>query len=192
MNRRLTKRDIEGFLSAFNYNKYGATKIDDVGKLVFARHDEIQDALAHKRRANAPPEILKNEINLADVAEDQMHNKRIRGLMTQLEDKVFHGKLARTDRLYQVFKKFDKDGDGYVSYDDFENALKGLHVEASKDEVSALLKHVDKADSGYLNFSSFSKVFDPNMASNLVKVSENESHFRNNVPNANAVGFNKE
>ena len=38
--------------------------------------------MAHKRRANAPPEMLRNEIKLADVTDEQMHNKRVRGLMT--------------------------------------------------------------------------------------------------------------
>ena len=36
-----------------------------------------------------------------------------------MEDKVFDGKV----KLYHVFKKFDKDGDGYMSYEDFENCL---------------------------------------------------------------------
>jgi hypothetical protein len=41
MNRNLIKRDIEGFLSAFNYNNYGATNIKDVSKLIFTKDDEI-------------------------------------------------------------------------------------------------------------------------------------------------------
>lgn len=45
-----------------------------------------------------------------------MHNEKIRGLLNQIEDKVFcHGKV----KMYQLFKKFDKDCDGYVSYGDF-------------------------------------------------------------------------
>jgi len=32
-----------------------------------------------------------------------------------MEDKVFNGKV----KLYDVFKKFDKDHDGFVSYEDF-------------------------------------------------------------------------
>ena len=147
--------------------------------------------MAHKRRANAPPEMLRNEIKLADVSDEQMHNKRVRGLMTQIEDQVFaNGKVKRSDRLYEVFKKFDHDGDGYVSYDDFQNCLSGLHIEASKAEVSALLKHVDKADSGYMNFSVFSKVFAPNMATNLVKVPENEIHCRNTQASKEVLAHN--
>jgi hypothetical protein len=35
MNRRVTKRDVEGFLSAFNYNMYGSTNQADATKLIF-------------------------------------------------------------------------------------------------------------------------------------------------------------
>ena len=41
VDRRLSKKDIEGFLSAFNYNQYGATNIKGVSDLVFASNDEI-------------------------------------------------------------------------------------------------------------------------------------------------------
>ena len=47
--------------------------------------------------------------------------------MNQMEDKVFNGKV----KLYQVFRKFDKDGDGYISYDDFGKCLASIKVEAS-------------------------------------------------------------
>jgi Ca2+-binding EF-hand superfamily protein len=56
-----------------------------------------------------------------------------------MEDKVFDGKV----KLYHVFKKFDKDGDGYVSYEDFENCLKSIKVEATKDEMAQMLKLID-------------------------------------------------
>jgi len=45
-------------------------------------------------------------------------------LVNEIEDKVFNGKV----KLYNVFKQFDKDNDGYVSYDDFEKCLKSIKV----------------------------------------------------------------
>jgi hypothetical protein len=44
--KTVQKRDVEGFLSAFNYNQYGATNINDVAGLVFTRDDEIPQRLA--------------------------------------------------------------------------------------------------------------------------------------------------
>ena len=81
-----------------------------------------------------------------------------------------------------MFRKFDKDGDGYVSYDDFEKCLKSIKVQASPDEVKAVLKHIDRNDNGYLDFSEFSKVFRPDMSDRLVNVPLNDRHLPNLIP----------
>ena len=55
IDRRIVKRDVEGFLSAFNYNVYGATNLDHISDLVFTGDDDIPDKLAERKRANPPP-----------------------------------------------------------------------------------------------------------------------------------------
>ena len=52
-------------------------------------------------------------------AEDETDARRLRTVMCEVEDKIFDGK----HKMYQVFRKFDKDGDGFVSYKDFESHL---------------------------------------------------------------------
>ena len=108
--------------------------------------------MAGKNRANAPSAHLKNNINIKDAKAEP---KRIREILTEIEDKVFKGRF----KLYSIFKRFDKDGDGFVSYDDFQNCLSSIKVSASDEEVAAVLKHVDLNNSGHLDFSEFSKVF---------------------------------
>jgi hypothetical protein len=39
IDRRIYKKDIEGFLSAFNYNCYGATNIDEISSLIYTKDD---------------------------------------------------------------------------------------------------------------------------------------------------------
>jgi Ca2+-binding EF-hand superfamily protein len=51
--------------------------------------------------------------------DDDTNARRVRTVMRQVEDRIFDGK----HKMYQVFRKFDKDGDGYVSYKDFEDHL---------------------------------------------------------------------
>ena len=82
-----------------------------------------------------------------------------------------------------MFRQFDKDGDGYVSYEDFENCLKSIKVHASKNEVASMMKLIDKDNLGYLNFSEFSKVFTPSMSDSLVKIPQNDTYFPNLHPN---------
>jgi hypothetical protein len=49
--------------------------------------------LAEKKRANAPPSDLNLGIDVAAVQEADMHNKKIKSLINQMEDKVFNGKV---------------------------------------------------------------------------------------------------
>jgi len=100
----------------------------------------IPDKLAEVKRANAPPSDLSKNIDIASIDDKMPHNPRIRQLLNQMEDKVFSHKV----KLYHVFKRFDKDGDGYVSYEDFENCLKSIKVEATKEEMGQMLKLIDK------------------------------------------------
>jgi len=91
--RTILKKDVEGFLSAFNYNQYGATNINDVAGLVFTRDDEIPQRLAERKRPNAPPQDLNKDVDPKSVEEAEVHNHRIRSLLNQMEDKVFNGKV---------------------------------------------------------------------------------------------------
>ena len=39
INKKIVKRDVEGFLSAFSYNAYGTTNIDAISELIYTRDD---------------------------------------------------------------------------------------------------------------------------------------------------------
>lgn len=105
MGRKLVKRDIEGFLSAFNYNAYGATNVNEISTLIFTSDDQIPHRLAERKRANPPPSEVNADIVTSDLKETDLHNHRIRKLFTEVETKVFRGKLKQ----FEIFKKFDSD-----------------------------------------------------------------------------------
>lgn len=169
---------MEGFLSAFNYNAYGATNLDDIPSLIFTSDDQIPMKLAERLRPNPPPVEVNAEINTSSVTSEGMHNKKVKELFEQMETKVFHGK----PKMYQVFKKFDQDNDGFVSYDDFAQCLNMIKVQASKDELAAMVKLVDKKGKGYLDFSDFSQVFRPDMSEQLVEVERKDTNYPNLLP----------
>jgi len=67
--------------------------------------------------------------------------------------------------MFEAFRRFDVDGDGYVSYKDFENHLMSKKVCASKQEIASLMKNVlDTDQDGYIDFKTFSRRFGPNMS----------------------------
>ena len=60
--------------------------------------------------------------------------------------------------------------------------MKSIKVQASPDEVKAVLKHIDRNDNGYLDFAEFSKVFRPDMSERLVNIPQNDRHLPNLAP----------
>lgn len=145
-NRRIQKRDIEGFLSAFNYNKYGATNINKIAPLVFEKDANLLSlTIASKVRANPPPEFVNEELGFVKPAElkgDNVTSKRIRDLLIEIENNCYVSKAS----TYSIFKAFDVDGDGFVSHKDFEKHLKQQKISATQEEITTLMKAVLDTD----------------------------------------------
>ena len=182
--RRLSKKDLEGFLSSFKYNIHGATDISTIAPLVFEKDaNKLTLAISQKQRTNPPPGFVNEE--LANVEHpgdihDETTARRLRGLLTKIEDAAFCSGKPRT---FQIFREFDTDGDGFVSYKDFEAHLVKNKINASKGDISLLMKHVlDTDGNGFIDFSTFKEKFGPNM-SRLVEVPERELHMPNLAPN---------
>ena len=95
-----------------------------------------------------------------------------------MEDKTFLGKT----KMYQLFRKYDQDGDGFISYADFQARLKQMKIEATQPELNAIMKLVDQNNQGYLTFTEFSKVFSPSMSAKLVNVEMKDSTLPNHQP----------
>ena len=59
----------------------------------------------------------------------------------------------------------DVDGDGFISYKDFETHLEKNKIYASKEEVVTLMQKVlDTEQKGYIDFQTFQKRFRPRMS----------------------------
>lgn len=87
VKRRLTKRDLEGFLSSFKYNVHGATDIGSIGPLVFEKDaNKVALMIAGKKRTNPPPAFVNEDLMNADGGagdiNDEPTARRLRGLLT--------------------------------------------------------------------------------------------------------------
>lgn len=97
----------------------------------------------------------------------------------QIENKVFDSK----PKFFAVFRQMDIDGDGFISYKDFENHLARNKIFATKEEIVTLMQKVlDTDQKGYIDFPTFQKRFKPRM-SDQVDVVENEIYANNLIPN---------
>lgn len=113
VHRDIGKKDIEAFLSAFNYNAYGATNIDNVAKIVFTNDNYVSKELARKTRANPPPDAVNTEMleSIRSVEVDDLSKsskteanspnkqpidyKKAAAVLKEIENKVFIGGLPR-------------------------------------------------------------------------------------------------
>ena len=180
--RRLTKRDLEGFLSSFKYNTHGATDITSIAPLVFETDtNKLALALSCHKRTNPPPANVNAELaHVEGDISDEATARRLRGILGQIENASF---CSGKPRAFEIFRAFDTDGDGFVSYKDFEAHLLKNKIFAAKNDISLLMKNVlDTDGNGYIDFSTFKDKFGPNM-SRLISVPENEVHLPNLVPN---------
>ena len=116
IDRKLTKQDLEGFLSAFKFNTHGATDIKKVAPLVFEKDsNKLSLAIASKVRTNPPPPFVNQDLVADGDIADEATARRLRGILVQIEDVLTGGKVKN----FENFRKFDMDGDGFVSYKDF-------------------------------------------------------------------------
>ena len=119
-NNKVTKHDVQGFLSAFVYNKYGATNVEKIATLVFEKDSNtLSLKIANQVRANPPPAFVNEELGFVqplDVNSDNSKARRVREILDQIETQSY----VEKPNTYKIFKKFDVDGDGFISYKDFE------------------------------------------------------------------------
>lgn len=141
----MQKSDLEGFLSSFVYNAQGNTNLKNIAELVFCNDAEkiTRHLNGGRVRPNPPPQFVNGNLDCIDAsvlagAEDETQARRLRCVMREIEDKVFDGK----HKMYHVYRKFDKDGDGFVSYKDFEQHLLDNKINVSEGEVASLMKNV--------------------------------------------------
>ena len=124
----------------------------------------MSTTLTTRVRANPPPVTLNGDLGTSVLSKLEIDNddaKRLRNLLVQIENKVFDSK----PRFFHVFRQMDVDGDGFISYKDFEAHLERSKVFASKEDIVTLMEKVlDPEKKGYVDFQNFQKRFKPRMS----------------------------
>lgn len=65
--------------------------------------------------------------------------------------------LSHYARVIDIFRKFDRDGDGQLSYEEFFSGMKDLHVPCNQLELCVLAKTVDQNGDGRIEYAEFSR-----------------------------------
>ena len=62
--------------------------------------------------------------------------------------------------LLSAFKKFDTDGNGYISVRELNDILTRMGRHLSRNEVEGMIKSLDTSGDGKLSFEEFCRLFD--------------------------------
>ena len=57
-----------------------------------------------------------------------------------------------SELLRETFKKFDKNGDGYLSPKEIKEVLEGFAIKATKEEVDKFISEADTDKDGKVNY----------------------------------------
>lgn len=87
-------------------------------------------------------------------------------LLEDVENALFTGH----SRLFDIYRSLDKDGDGYISYKDFETALRNDYkIVASSNDLMKIARSIDTNNNGFLDFNEFQSVFSHDMSNRIKK-----------------------
>ncbi|OMJ84262.1 hypothetical protein SteCoe_14685 [Stentor coeruleus] len=171
--QKVSRKEMDGFLASYDYNKDQATSISEVVKYIFMDDILAANHLHHKKRA-IPPLRDTGKIESQDT-------NRIKKLLLDIENKMF---TQGPNQSLGVFKCFDKDADGYLTIEDIEQGLNLAQIPHSSDDTLKIMRFLDENGNGFVTFSEFSKVIQPNILTvNREKLGESlEKHMNISQP----------
>ena len=172
---RISKREMEGFLASYDYNKDSQTSVSEIVKYVFM-DDILAASHLHAKKRAIPPlrEASKHDMKAVNA-------NRLKKLLVDIEEKMF---VQGPMQSLSVFRTFDKDGDGYITVEDLEKGLTLAQVEHSSQDTAGLMNFLDDNQNGYLTFNEFSKKIQSNILTvNREKFEESDDkHFNISQP----------
>eukprot|EP00490_Sorites_sp_Unknown_P012118 CAMPEP_0114696204 /NCGR_PEP_ID=MMETSP0191-20121206/72277_1 /TAXON_ID=126664 /ORGANISM="Sorites sp." /LENGTH=703 /DNA_ID=CAMNT_0001993519 /DNA_START=998 /DNA_END=3107 /DNA_ORIENTATION=- len=125
------------------------------------QHKQDQKLYAENKKLKKKLEDLKDELANAsqdqDVIKKELEQQQIRNknlvrqmkLMQQMPGSQSY--LKRVDRLLKIFRKMDKDGDGKLNWEEFEDGAEELGFGESKEEQEQAFKELDEMMMDILN-----------------------------------------
>merc|ERR1711939_1290575 len=88
------------------------------------------------------------------------------------------GVMQRSENMRVVFRSFDEDKSGKVSYAEFRRALAGLNVQLTAVEFDALCRHLDADGSRQIEYAEFVNELGANKAQDKDSFTRSLTHDR--------------
>ena len=158
LERKIDKSDLEYFLSSFRYNIHAYTDINKVTEQIFLDEKEISSKLTLNQRPIPPVKSISSD-NSKTNQELSSNNEKLQRLVKDLEFAIFDTNY----KIFDIYRKFDIDGYGYVSEIDIKNYFNKINLKFEEPEFNAFINNLNMKPNGYIDFDSFRKIFGQNM-----------------------------
>ena len=100
---------------------------------------------------------------LVRIKEQDDLTKSTKGTELAAEMKIFKVMAENKTRLIDTFRRFDKDNNHVVSYDEFRAGVKSLHLkDVSSEQIEMLIVSLDKNNDGNIDFNEAIERFEDN------------------------------
>jgi calmodulin len=73
--------------------------------------------------------------------------------------KTYFRRQSKPD-LEAAFKKYDADGNGFLSMDEIQNIMSNMGRHMTRNEIKSMIQSLDSNNDGKLSFDEFVKMFD--------------------------------
>ncbi|CAF2385453.1 unnamed protein product [Rotaria sp. Silwood2] len=125
---------------------------DHSGRISSSELEGVLKALNIKASRKEAETLLKqmDRNNSGDIDFEEFKNCMARS---------FFKKYSRHE-LLDAFKKFDRDGSGYITPDELQQVFSRMGKQLSKTELQSMLGSLDTSNDGQLSFDEFCKLFE--------------------------------
>ena len=85
-----------------------------------------------------------------------------------VRQKVVRKLHEQTHKILSIFRKFDVNHDGDISYDEFRTALNDMHIKLKDEEFDALIRSIDVDGDGEVQFEELEKLINEDGRANNI------------------------
>ena len=108
------------------------------------------------------------------------------GTAIPVKIKIIQMLTEKKNRLIDVFRQFDTDGNGTLSHDEFQEGIEKLNIDVSSQEVTQLINEVDNNGDGEIDYQEALDHFDQ-MVRSFIHGKRRVSVFVRNMTDANNI-----
>ena len=154
MGFEVEKKSFKQLYSRFDRDDKKGISYDEFVEFIFPSAEQ-EKLDADEKQRNKMNKMLEEAERIKTVVPGTLEEAR---LIHKMKQDVFQ-RMANKGKgtLQEAFRKFDKNRDGILSYDEFRTGMKGMDPRLTDAHIDVMLGQFDKDRSGFIDYTEFVK-----------------------------------